>query len=180
MTQIGFLRSGRRWIGMIAFLLVAALGEQAQAQGQQFGPATNLPLPRFVSLKSNVVNIRVGPGSDYPIAWTYVRFGLPVEITQEFDNWRRVRDSSGNEGWVLGNLLSGDRSVVVSPSDNGDPLPVRVEANDDGRITALLEEGVVASVNRCRDGWCRLVDSRFTGWVEQVRLWGVYPGEEFD
>ena len=174
-----------RWLrratrtGMMAAICGLLIGAST-VFAQQPGPVTGLPLPRFVSLKSSQVNVRVGPGSNYPIEWTYVRFGLPVEITQEFDNWRRVRDSSGNEGWVLWNLLSGDRSVVVLPAEEGEPLAVRAEPIVSARVVARLEDGVVAAVDRCEEGWCRLTDSRFSGWVEQDRIWGVYPDETFD
>jgi len=170
-----------RWTAAvtIAIALVSFGFGQASAQGQLLGPETNFPLPRFVSLKSSQVNVRVGPGSNYPIDWTYVRFGLPVEIIQEFDNWRRVRDSAGNEGWVLSSLLSGDRFAIVLADAEASPLEVRSSADDDARVVALLEVGVIAVVDRCSNGWCRLVDDRFSGWVDQERLWGVYPDEEF-
>lgn len=170
------LRTPSRAGAAFAILAIAVAGPLS---AQQLGPETGLPLPRFVSLKSSEVNVRFGPGPDYPIAWTYVQFGLPVEITQEFDNWRRVRDWEGEEGWVLWNLLSGDRSVVVLEVEGGAPLPVHARASLDSDVVARLESGVVASVERCEEGWCRLTDSRFTGWVEQERLWGVYPDEEF-
>ncbi len=163
-----------------AIFLVLSPIREGLAQDQQLGQVTNLPLPRFVSLKSSQVNVRVGPGQDYPVAWTYVRFGLPVEITQEYDNWRRIRDSEGNEGWVLWNLLSGDRWAIVLPDNDGTPLIVHASASDTSATVAMLEAGVIAPVIRCRDHWCRLSESRFDGWVEQDRLWGVYPDEEFD
>jgi SH3-like domain-containing protein len=174
-----------RWISrwtaavVVAIALVSFSFGQALAQGQLLGPETNFPLPRFVSLKSGQVNVRVGPGSNYPIDWTYVRFGLPVEIIQEFDNWRQVRDSAGNEGWILSSLLSGDRFAIVLANSVASPLEVRLSPDGAARVVALLEIGVIAVVDRCGDGWCRLVDDRFSGWVDQERLWGVYPDEEF-
>ena len=164
-------------IAALGLILVMAV---VPAAAQQLGPETGLPLPRYVSLKSREVNVRFGPGSDYPIAWTYVRIDLPVEITQEFDNWRRIRDWEGEEGWVLWNLLAGDRTVIVLADDAGEALAVRAQASDDADVTARLEAGVVASVDRCEDGWCRLTNSRFNGWVVQERVWGVYPDETFD
>ncbi len=167
---------------MVAAASVAALFfapvELVSAQ-DRLGPVTNLPMPRFVSLKSDQVNVRVGPGPDYPISWTYVRFGLPVEIIAEYDNWRRVRDANGNEGWVLSTLLSGDRWIIVLITNDGTNLPVRSDPSEAAQIVAYLQPGVLAAVERCRNGWCRLVDGRFTGWVTQTGLWGVYPGEEF-
>lgn len=173
----------RALIGLRALILALALGAVAAvppAAAQQIGQETGLPLPRFVSLKSPEVNVRVGPGSDYPVAWTYVRNGFPVEITQEFDNWRRVRDWEGNEGWVLGNLLAGARTVIVLPGDAGTPIAVHAQTSTDSQVVARLEPGVISPVDRCEDGWCRLSDSRFTGWVEQDLVWGVYPDEDFD
>lgn len=167
-------------LGAAALAFALLLQPTMEAAAQQVGPESGLPLPRFVSLKSREVNVRVGPGSDYPIAWTFVRFGLPVEITQEFDNWRRVRDWEGNEGWVLWNLLAGDRTAIVLAGPAGEPLDVHSDASADATVTARLEPGVVTPVDRCQDGWCRLIDSRFNGWVEQERLWGVYPDETFN
>ena len=171
-----------RWTAslVIATVLMLTGFGQALSQGQLLGPETNFPLPRFVSLKSGQVNVRVGPGPNYPVDWTYVRFGLPVEIVQEFDNWRHVRDSNGNMGWVLSSLLSGDRFAIVVASPEDRALEVRSAANSDARVVARLEAGVVAAVDMCSDGWCRLIDSRFSGWVDQERLWGVYPNEEFE
>jgi SH3-like domain-containing protein len=167
---------------LLAASLAAALlfVPVAPASAQDgFGPVTNLPMPRFVSLKSDQVNVRVGPGPEYPISWTYVRFGLPVEIIAEYDNWRRVRDANGNEGWVLSTLLSGDRWIIVLITNDGTNLTVRSEPAEAAQIVAYLEPGVLVAVERCQNGWCRLVDNRFSGWVAQNRLWGVYPGEEF-
>ena len=160
-----------------AFLIALSSGT---APAQEVGRVTNLPIPRFVSLKSDEVNVRVGPGADFPVSWTYVRLGLPVEIIEEYEHWRRVRDANGNEGWVLSSLLSGDRWIIVLIPSDGTNLSVRAEPTADGGVVAFLEPGVLAPVERCRDGWCRLAHQLFNGWVLQDRLWGVYAGEEFD
>ncbi len=81
--------------------------------------ASGLPVPRYVSLKSDHVNVRAGPTKDNDVAWVYTRSGLPVEITAEFENWRRVRDSEGAEGWVYHSLLSGRRTAVVTMKSEG-------------------------------------------------------------
>jgi len=88
------------------------------AQNGTVGPS-GLPLPRFVSLKSGRVNARIGPGVNYPVDWLYLKPGLPVEITQEFENWRRVRDSDGSEGWINQSLLSGKRTGIAAPWQRG-------------------------------------------------------------
>ena len=86
----------------------------AGAEPQSTG-ASGLALPRFASLKSDRVNLRQGPGTDYPTAWVFRRAGLPVEIVKEFESWREVRDAEGTTGWVLGSMLSGRRTAVVLP-----------------------------------------------------------------
>lgn len=172
-------------IAMVAALvLVAQPTGFANAQGAagaapKLGPS-GLPLPRFVSLKAGRVNVRVGPGQGYKVSWVFTRSALPVEIVQEFDNWRRIRDSDGTEGWVFHSLLVGKRTAVVAPWQDGDPLPIRSSPNDTAEITAYLQPKVVSSVATCEGGWCRLVDKRFRGWIKQTNLWGVYPDEVID
>ena len=73
------------------------------------GSVSGLPVPRFVSLKSDRVNVRSGPNKDQDVRWVYTRAGMPVEVTAEFENWRRIRDWEGAEGWVYHSLLSGKR-----------------------------------------------------------------------
>ena len=142
--------------------------------------ASGLPVPRFVSLKAGRVNVRIGPGEDYKIAWVFTRPGLPIEIIQEFANWRRIRDSDGSVGWVFHSLLSGKRTAVVAPWTSGDPRPIRAAGSADAAVTAYLEPGVMAAIERCEAGWCRLSGDSFGGWIEQVQLWGVYPDEDVD
>ena len=164
-------------IGLAAIMLLPVSPGLAQQPAQG---VSGLPLPRFVSLKAARVNMRVGPGEDYAIAWVFTKAGLPVEVVQEFDNWRRVRDSDGTEGWVFQGLLTGKRTAVVAPWESGDPLPLRAAPTAGAKITAYLQPGVLAAISRCNEGWCRLSDKRFVGWIEQVRLWGVYPDETID
>ncbi|QND54107.1 SH3 domain-containing protein [Phyllobacterium sp. 628] len=153
----------------------------AQA-AQQVGPS-GLPLPRFVSLKSSRVNLRVGPGSNYAVTWLFLKSGLPVEIVQEFDNWRRIRDSEGTEGWVNQSLLSGKRTAMTAPwqrdKDNA-MINVYRSADDKANIVAQVQPGVLATVKTCNGDWCRLVFSGASGWIRQSEIWGAYPGEKFD
>jgi SH3-like domain-containing protein len=135
-------------------------------------------LPRFVSLKAGKVNVRAGPGEDYDIAWTFTRQALPVEVIQEFDTWRRVRDSDGSVGWVIQNLLSSRRTAVIAPWAAGEPKPLHATPAATGIVTAYVEAGVLADVSTCHQRWCRLSGGGFSGWIEQEQLWGVYPGEE--
>jgi SH3-like domain-containing protein len=162
----------------IAAAILVAQAPDATAQDERRG--TGLPLPRFVSLKSDNVNVRRGPGQEYDIAFTFVRAGLPVEITQEFDNWRKIRDSEGAEGWVFHSLLSGERTALVAPWATDGPFPARSEASNGAAVVAYLEPKVIASVEECNGTWCLIGVQGYEGWVEQERLWGVYPNEVFE
>jgi SH3-like domain-containing protein len=144
------------------------------------GSVSGLPIPRFVSLKSDKVNVRRGPGNDQDVAWVFSRAGLPVEITAEWDNWRRIRDADGAEGWVFQSLLSGRRTAVVAPWAKDPTLPLRRRADGDATVVARLQPQVLASVSECTGTWCRIWGEGFDGWIEQESLFGVYPGEEFN
>ena len=150
------------------------------ALAQSAGSASGLPVPRFVSLKADKVNMHIGPAKTYETKWLYQRAGLPVEITAEFETWRRIRDSDGTEGWVYHSLLSGRRTGVVSAKAKDDLVPVYDSADLKGRVVAQLERGVQGSVKRCNAGWCKISGQGFDGWIQQDRLWGVYPDEKFD
>ncbi len=145
---------------------------------------SGLPVPRFVSLKSDRVNLRNGPGTDYPTGWVYRRAGLPVEVIKEFESWRQVRDSEGATGWVLQSLLSGRRTGLVLPWERktGSPPPlVPIMASDSERsgVVANVEAGVIADLHACDGRWCRVTVDQYAGYIEQKKLWGVYEGETF-
>jgi SH3-like domain-containing protein len=144
-------------------------------------PATNRPkLPRFVSLKSDRVNVRRGPSSDHAIAWVYNRKNLPVEIIAEFEHWRRVRDSDGEEGWVYQSLLTGRRTAIVAPWIKGKTVPMLHDPASEASVVALLGPGVIGEVVSCSGSWCRLDIEGHEGWIDQAMLWGVYPGETIE
>ena len=176
-------------VGVFAILIsivaafAPAVGPAEAAPLEHAGIATGksgLPVPRFVSLKSGRVNVRVGPGEDYKIEWVFTRPGLPIEVIQEFDNWRRIRDSDGAVGWVLQNLLSGKRTAVVAPWTKTEPRPIRSSASPEAAINAYLEPGVLGELDRCANGWCRISGKNYSGWIAQDQLWGVYPDETID
>ena len=146
--------------------------------GTTLGPS-GLPLPRFVSLKSSRVNLRIGPGLNYVVDWMYLKAGLPMEIIQEFDNWRRVRDADGTEGWINQSLLSGKRTAIVTPWQRGKPalVALRAEAGEEARVVAELEPGVVGTIRICNGDWCQMDFGSARGWLKQAAVWGAYPGE---
>jgi SH3-like domain-containing protein len=135
---------------------------------------TNLPLPRFASLRADEVNLRAGPGVRYPIEWVFQRRGLPVEITAEFENWRKIRTAENTEGWVHRQMLSGKRSIVVA----GKEQVMRRQPETSAPAVARLEPGVVAQVSECDGNWCRVEASGFRGWLPRAGTWGTLPGEK--
>jgi SH3-like domain-containing protein len=158
------------------FLMIAT----AAAAETPLGPVSKLPLPRFVSLKTDKVNVRQGPTKEHGVAWIFQRAGLPVEITAEFEVWRRIRDSDGAEGWVYHSLLSGRRTALIAPWMKGQVVSLHSSARPDSPITAKLEPGVLANISECNGTWCEISGGGFQGFIQQERLWGVYPGEAFD
>jgi SH3-like domain-containing protein len=150
------------------------------ARAQSLGSASGLPVPRFVSLKADKVNMHVGPAKTYETKWLYQRQGLPVEITAESENWRRIRDADGTEGWVYHSLLSGKRMGLVTAKKAGELIPLYAKPDADSAVTAKLERGVLSTVKHCNDGWCAISGRGFDGWVQQTRLWGVYPDEKVE
>jgi SH3-like domain-containing protein len=166
----------------VTFVLAASAGAAPAANDIATGTQSGLPIPRFVSLKSDRVNVRGGPAKDHEVTWVYTRSGLPVEITAEYENWRRIRDWEGSEGWVYHSLLSGRRTALIAgnPKAGAEPVPVHESADAQSRVTARLEAGVLGTVKRCSGKWCRIVGEGFDGWIEQERLWGIYPNEKFE
>lgn len=160
----------------------AAAAEDDGQKSRQGTPGSGLPLPRFVSLKSDRVNLRSGPGTDYPTAWVYRRAGLPVEVIKEFETWRQVRDADGATGWVLQSLLSGRRTALVLPWDIKPDKPVpQVEIyrsdSQSSHAVAKVEAGVIANVHDCDGRWCQVTIDEYRGYLEQKKLWGIYENE---
>ncbi len=163
---------------MAALVMLTLAAAAAQAGGDS--ATSGLPVPRFVSLKTDRVNVRGGPDKDHDVAWIYTRVGWPVEITAEFENWRRIRDSDGSEGWVYHLLLSGKRMAAVQLKSKTDLAPLHAKPDAESAVMARLQSGVLGSIKRCSGGWCRLSGEGFDGWIEQHRLWGVYPDEKVE
>jgi SH3-like domain-containing protein len=157
-------------------LLALAIVSSAQAQ-ETTGLVSGLPIPRFVSLKPSDTPMREGPSKDHRIKWVFKKEGVPVEIIAEFENWRRVRDSEGDDGWVFHSRLSGRRTAQINPKLKQADIPLYARDNESTAVVARLQPGVIGSVEQCSGKWCRLVGDGFDGWLPQERLWGVYPGE---
>ncbi len=140
------------------------------------GAVTNLPLPRYVTLKTKDGVARRGPGLTHRIDWVFTRPGMPLKVTAEYENWRRVEDAEGAGGWVHYALLSGVRSVLIMQD------MTELKASPDPRAAPVLlaEYGVVARLVECNADWCRLSIDGTRGWAPRAALWGVDPGEVVD
>ncbi len=138
---------------------------------------TGLPVPRFASLRSDDVNMRSGPGQRYPVEWTYKRKGMPVEITAEFDTWRRIRDVHGAEGWVHQATLSGKRMVLVVGKSM---QPIFQKNQPNASLRGQAEPGVQGKAVKCDEQWCKIEFDGVKGYMKRESLWGVYPQEKID
>lgn len=137
----------------------------------QLGPVTNLPLPRFVSLRSSEINVRRGPGLNYPKDWVFRRAGLPVRVIAEHGDWRRIKDSDDAGGWVYHALISGRRTVLVTAPK----ILIRARPTETAEATAELHQGVIPRLIGCADGWCELMVEDIKGWAPADTIWGVGP-----
>ncbi len=153
----------------LVIVIVMGMGFSARAEDDV------AKLPRFVSLAKDDVFVRTGPALQYPIKWVYKKRGLPVEITREYDTWRKIKDIDGDEGWVHHAMLSGYRNAIINSKD-GVTLTAKPDAL--AQPVVRLEKGVVVSIDKCQGAWCRLGISGFRGFAPRDSLWGIYPAEE--
>lgn len=163
--------------GRIAGLCVAVAlllgGASHSALAQDRGPVTNLPLPRYVSLKASEGNVRRGPSLSHRIDWVFRHRDMPLRITAEYGHWRRVEDRDGAGGWVHYSLLSGVRTVVIAEED----VALRMKPDDKAPVNAKAELGVIARLQECQPDWCRISVDGYRGWVRKSAIWGVGAGE---
>ncbi|MGB0799722.1 MAG: SH3 domain-containing protein [Planktomarina sp.] len=157
------------WISAIACVFMAG---SVMAEITR-GPVTNLPMPRFVSLKASTGNVRRGPSLSHRIDWIYQRRNLPLQVVAEHGHWRRVVDIEGAGGWIHYALLSGTRTVIVT----ADLLTAHQRRDPTSDTRAIFEKGVVAKLGECDLDWCWIKVEGNRGWVEKRALWGVAMGE---
>ena len=160
---------------LAAVLAVAAPilhAPEVRAEAATVGKS-GLPLPRYVSLAKSKVNLRKGPGLRYPIDWVYKRNDLPVEIIDEFDTWRQIRDWEGTVGWVHRNMLQGKRSVIV----RDEVRTLRQDPGEDAPALLRAEAGVIGRLIECSAAWCRIEIAGRRGWLKNGEVFGVYPDE---
>ncbi|WP_296423341.1 SH3 domain-containing protein [Yoonia sp.] len=161
-------------MGICALLVCASMAQaQTTSQAPTLGPETNLPLPRYVSLKAGESNVRRGPSLSHRIDWVFTRRNMPLQVVAEYGHWRRVIDRDGQGGWVHYSMLSGARTVLI----DGQTTPLRARPDDTSLENAILEPGVIARLGECTADWCQLTAGGYRGWAPKAVLWGVNPAE---
>ena len=177
--EIDKSRVGRGKVALVACIcgvLFVAMsvgqgGELAAQAAKEVGPVTNLPMPRYVSLKASEGNVRRGPSLTHRIDWVFTRRHMPLQVTEEHGHWRRVMDRDGAGGWVHYALLSGVRTVIVEK----DMLALHSRPETQTPFVAVLELGVVARLGDCSVDWCQLSAGGYRGWARKENIWGVGP-----
>jgi SH3-like domain-containing protein len=149
---------------------------QGFSNESQRGQVTNLPIPRYVSLKAQEANARRGPSLSHKIDWIYKRKNIPLEIYAEYENWRKVRDFEGLGGWIHYTLLSGIRYVLVKD----ELLEMRLLPSVEAQVIARVPQHNIATLDKCNLDWCKIVDDGYKGWVLKSGIWGVYENEITD
>ncbi|PCI50059.1 MAG: hypothetical protein COB49_04135 [Alphaproteobacteria bacterium] len=166
-----------RFISMVISLAVLVQAEfPAQAEEKTTPGESGYPVPRYVSLARNTVNVRTGPDGKYPIIWVFKKAGLPVKVIAEYKDWRKIVDSEGAKGWIWGPLLSSKRTglivaeqqALLKGPDNNQPVAV------------IAEAGVIGRIRTCQYGWCELDVNGFKGWLKQITFWGTLDRETLD
>lgn len=165
---------------LLALAAPATLATSTPPVTSKIGRVTGLPIPRFVSLKTDDARMRVGPGTQYKIAWVYHERGMPMEVLDEYSNWRQVRDPYGSTGWMFHTLLSGVRHALIAPWAKK-PLPLFSDPRHKSPVVAKLAPSVLVRVSECNGKWCRIDVSHhaMAGYFPQTDLWGVYQGASF-
>lgn len=165
------------WLAAFVLAIPLVVDTSLAQQDPAIGRSTGLVLPRFVSLDANQseVNVRFGPGQQYPINWVFTRPGIPLEIIAEFDNWRKIKDYEGAEGWISARLLSGRRTIMIE----GAIRDLRRTSSSDARVLLRAEPGVIGQLLECGEIWCRVEIEGQRGWLQRGEFWGTLPGEAY-
>ena len=160
----------RKYISILVLLICSNLYANK-------GPVTNLDMPRFVSLKSNDVNLRVGPSVNYPIELKYTQNNLPVEIIDEFDVWRKIKDSENNIGWLHKSLIKGERYILTGYKNEKE---INLYNRPNGKIIGIIKKNNILDLKMCIINWCKVSQNKIKGWLLKKNVWGVYDFEIYN
>ena len=146
----------------------------SQASNADIGKETGLQVPRYVSLKSNDANIRVGPSKNYPIEIKYIKKNYPLKVLDEYEEWRKVEDFKKNIGWIHKSLISGTRTGIVLSKNN---VNIKLLNTLDGNVIGEIGQGNIVYLERCKIDWCLISKANFKGWINKKNIWGVKEKE---
>ena len=163
-------------LSLVALPSIAGPDPESERPGSNIPLRTGLPLPRFASLAAGKVNLRRGPDKIYPVDWVFVRKAMPVEIVDEYELWRKIRDSEGSAGWVHKSMLSGQRTALVV----GEIRTLHRQPDASAEAVAQVEPGVIGRILSCHAEWCRIEAGSSRGWIQRSEMWGAYEREEID
>ena len=138
------------------------------------GRETGLEIPRYVSLKSNDANIRVGPSMNYPIEIKYVIKNYPLKVIEEYKEWRKVEDFKKNIGWIHKSLISGSRTGIIISKDN---KHIKLLNTLDGNVIGNIGNGNIVNLEKCKINWCLVSSENHKGWIDKKYIWGVKEKE---
>ncbi len=161
---------------MRILFIIILISLYKSAISETYGNVTGYKIPRFVSLKSDNVNLRVGPSINYPIKIKYIQENLPVEVIDEYDVWRQIKDIEGSLGWIHQSLLKGDRYVIIKSISNKETNLFNIP---DGNIIGFIGNRNIVKLKKCSINWCLINYNDFNGWIKKSNLWGVYPNEKY-
>ncbi len=156
---------------VIAFILIIIF---SQASNADIGKETGLEIPRYVSLKSNDANIRVGPSKNYPIEIKYIKKNYPLKVLEEYEEWRKVEDFKKNIGWIHKSLISGTRTGIVLSNDD---KTIKLLNTLDGDIIGEIGKGNIVFLEKCKTDWCLISSGNYKGWIDKKYIWGVKEKE---
>ena len=146
----------------------------SQICNAEIGKETGLEIPRYVSLKSNDANIRVGPSKNYPIEIKYIKKNYPLKVLEEYEEWRKVEDFQKNFGWIHKSLITGTRAGIVLSNDNQN---IKLLNTLNGNVIGEIGKGNIVFLEKCKIDWCLVSLGDFEGWIDKNYIWGVKKKE---
>ena len=163
-----------KYIRIQVIILLIAIITFTQNTFAEVGKETGLEIPRYVSLKSNDANIRVGPSKNYPIEIKYIKKNYPLKVLEEYEEWRKVEDFKKNIGWIHKSLISGTRTGIVLSNDD---KTIKLLNTLDGDVIGEIGKGNIVFLEKCKTDWCLISSGNYKGWIDKKYIWGVKEKE---
>ena len=123
----------------------------------------------FLSLKKNKVNVRYGPGFEYPIKYIYKKINLPIKQIDKKENFRRIIDLKNNSGWIHISQLKKNNSVITTDNKILFKKPTAF-----AKPIAQIQKGRLLILDKCQKNWCKINSDDFQGWIKTTNIWGLF------